>query len=651
MNTDFVVKTCKSSGAVSSKIFCGILNERMKHVVEEQGVIGEEQNGFRKDRRGENNLFVLKYKMCAMRASCGLEPTHAYELRDALQETSQNGYDFTCVPLVHPRLVREHVSGASVNRQGPFTRPDLLLSTSDWSNLVVVTLNAAACQGCESSNRTIVANSEASIHQELVLASHLSVPVVMVRLISDSCINLARILHNKVVAGCSFTVWVRVPLISPASEASYFRSDVKAPNYKDTWTWWNRFHSIANIEKKIGLCLEIGADLPDDDQLERWLGEHVRCAVLPTNIWLTNKNGFPVLSHRHQSFTEQKNDDQMSQYVRGYEDYLQCPLQPLMDNLESQTYEVFEKDPIKYQEYERAMYDALVDFVPEEHKHDRTVVIMVVGAGRGPLVRRALVAASQAERNIKLYAVEKNPNAVLTLHAWKEMEWGDKVSVVSCDMRDWEAPEQADILVSELLGSFADNELSPECLDGAQKFLKPDGISIPSSYTSYIAPLQSPKLYNEVRSCREKDKHFLHHYETPYVVYLHNKREIAPSQPLFTFQHPNLSATIDNSRHGALQFQVTEDSVMHGIAGYFEATLYKDVKISIRPETHSPGMFSWFPILFPIKEPVHVREGEMIDIHFWRCVNKKNVWYEWCVTDPVSSAIHNPNGRAYTIGL
>jgi len=26
--------------------------------------------------------------------------------------------------------------------------------------------------------------------------------------------------------------------------------------------------------------------------------------------------------------------------------------------------------------------------------------------------------------------------------------------------------------VSELLGSFGDNELSPECLDGAQRFLK-----------------------------------------------------------------------------------------------------------------------------------------------------------------------------------
>jgi protein arginine N-methyltransferase 5 len=39
-------------------------------------------------------------------------------------------------------------------------------------------------------------------------------------------------------------------------------------------------------------------------------------------------------------------------------------------------------------------------------------------------------------------------------------------------MREWNAPEKADILVSELLGSVGDNELSPECLDGAQSFLK-----------------------------------------------------------------------------------------------------------------------------------------------------------------------------------
>lgn len=61
---------------------------------------------------------------------------------------------------------------------------------------------------------------------------------------------------------------------------------------------------------------------------------------------------------------------------------------------------------------------------------------------------------------------------VHSLQCLADEEWGDRVTIVSCDMRDWDAPEKADILVSELLGSFGDNELSPECLDGAQKFLK-----------------------------------------------------------------------------------------------------------------------------------------------------------------------------------
>jgi type II protein arginine methyltransferase len=40
---------------------------------------------------------------------------------------------------------------------------------------------------------------------------------------------------------------------------------------------------------------------------------------------------------------------------------------------------------------------------------------MVVGAGRGPLVRAAMQAAFETERKVKLYAVEKNNNAINTL--------------------------------------------------------------------------------------------------------------------------------------------------------------------------------------------------------------------------------------------
>ena len=41
-------------------------------------------------------------------------------------------------------------------------------------------------------------------------------------------------------------------------------------------------------------------------------------------------------------------------------------------------------------------------------------VIMVVGAGRGPLVDASLRAAERAQRQVDVYAVEKNPGAVNT---------------------------------------------------------------------------------------------------------------------------------------------------------------------------------------------------------------------------------------------
>lgn len=65
------------------------------------------------------------------------------------------------------------------------------------------------------------------------------------------------------------------------------------------------------------------------------------------------------------------------------------------------------------------------------------------------------------------------------------------------------------------------------------------GISIPQSYTSYICPVQTSKLYNEVRLIKLKDTHPLAQFETPYVVLQKNKYIIAKNQPLFTFHHPN----------------------------------------------------------------------------------------------------------------
>lgn len=128
------------------------------------------------------------------------------------------------------------------------------------------------------------------------------------------------------------------------------------------------------------------------------------------------------------------------------------------------------KDEVKYIYYEKAIYLALKENFIDQEK----VVIMVIGAGRAPLVKACFKAASELNRKIFVYAIEKNPNAIITINhyfAKNKAELKDKMAVVCKDVRTWNPLEQADILFSELLGSFSDNELSPEIIDWSQRYL------------------------------------------------------------------------------------------------------------------------------------------------------------------------------------
>lgn len=225
-------------------------------------------------------------------------------------------------------------------------------------------------------------------------------------------------------------------------------------------------------------------------------------------------------------------------------------------------------------------------------------------------------------------------------------------------MRSFNPPEKADIIVSELLGSFGDNELSPECLDGVMRCLKrrlicirydflntnvswctAQGISIPSSYSSYLAPISSSKLHAEVSSSQPPPGAAADGKpaEQPYVVMFSAFHTLSAAggrlssdkiQECWGFDHPRPDVLIDstgerlvcsrhdqkltfdspglpltnhhNARSAHLTFHIPRAGVCHGFAGYFEAVLYGDVGLSIHPERMAGDMLSWFPIFFPL---------------------------------------------------
>ena len=398
---------------------------------------------------------------------------------------------------------------------------------------------------------------------------------------------------------------------------------------------------------------------------------------------------------------------------------------------------MFEKDPIKYDWYEKAIARALHDWIDQGKPTsgaDGRVVLAVVGAGRGPLVTRALRAADGVDVEIDIWALEKNPNAFVLLQRHNAAIWDHRVSLVQSDMRTWQGPVRdpapapsvselltakggeggagtdrdsytgdpsldysyllatstptnvpvrykIDILISELLGSFGDNELSPECLDGVQHLLNPvHGISIPSSYTAYLSPIAAPKIFADISSQSQSNPNAA---ETPYVVMLNaidhistkpqpNANTSAPSardsppqtphhtpvvEPAWSFHHPNTSISsapaLDkfaslqnptamsppmgndhNTRFCSLTFPVPNRATCHGLAGYFETVLYGRVELSTNPksmEQKSDGMISWFPIYFPLKSPVYVPDNSELVVHMWRQTDDRKVWYEWQV--------------------
>lgn len=283
---------------------------------------------------------------------------------------------------------------------------------------------------------------------------------------------------------------------------------------EDDWAWetWDTIRNLCSYTSRLSLVLDLTFPLPGPNSLSRWASEPVSSIWISSGSFLSNAKGYPVLSKaaqgllrtllprrpnltlfnvhnpppthtrggpsaylqyiRHLERTAPP-EKPVEVFARGYSDWLQAPLQPLMDNLEGGTYDTFERDPVKYALYEEAVYLALKD----RPATAAPAKIWVCGAGRGPLVTRCLQAAERAKRAIRVVALEKNPGALIILQDKRLNEWGEnRVEIKFGDMRTFDPPrdekDKADIVVSELLGSFGDNELSPECLDGGMRFAK-----------------------------------------------------------------------------------------------------------------------------------------------------------------------------------
>lgn len=356
---------------------------------------------------------------------------------------------------------------------------------------------------------------------------------------------------------------------------------------------------------------------------------------------------------------------------------LMKPLKPHSETLSNYVYSVFEKDLTKYNVYQAAIEQALAALLSEHRTNSLT--ILIAGAGRGPLVDRTVLLLKQFNvlDQVKVIALEKNPQAGLYLQKRNFDLWHNRVEIIIEDMRKWKDESiKVDLCVSELLGSLGCNELSPECLYSVERYhSKPHTIFIPQSYTSYIAPIASPLLHQKLRDCKDGQ-------ESPWVM--HNVPYCSLSSrinELWSFHHPLSNGTQDGdlfSRNAVTEFKIKYRGEIHGLLGFFTAQLYNDIFLSTVPDDsivklskihngavtgrlpleevvrnshdhsgvesnqlkgnfkkldHTPNMHSWSPLVFPLNQPLAVTDDTELAVFFSRNHSQleNSTWYEWSV--------------------
>lgn len=234
--------------------------------------------------------------------------------------------------------------------------------------------------------------------------------------------------------------------------------------------------------------------------------------------------------------------------------------------------------------------------------------------------------------------------------------WDNKVELIKTDLREWDDEVLIDLCISELLGSFGCNELSPECITPIELYhSKHTTKFIPQSYSSYAVPVSSPILY---QSLKEKGLEYLEQpsiiHNIPYCKTAFRVNEIWEF-PHYHDQQPQLNKT------SVSQFRIKHKSEIHGIAGYFIATLYDDIQLSTVPDesiiktledqdmmaletsrgqhssvpvkaNHTKNMKSWSPIFFPLNEPLYINDDTELELFITRNHANEKVWYEWSLS-------------------
>lgn len=298
------------------------------------------------------------------------------------------------------------------------------------------------------------------------------------------------------------------------------------------------------------------------------------------------------------------------------------------------THELFLNDALRMRAYEQGIKEAVRP----------GMVVVDLGTGTGILAELALKAGAK-----KVYGIEFNPQRIEeSTQRMKDAELDDRFEIVEGLSYDVQLPEQADLIISEILGNLGDNEGMVAILNDAKKrLLKPEGRFLPHKVEVFLTPISSSKAHEQVQQGQfrgitdvELLKKLLEQrgvtnpFDLTYDVLLPKDTELDEPQMVQCF---NFDGNDGEEYRVEKRFTITKEGIFTGFKGFFKAKLSDNVVLDISGDDIDKRTVAdnWKHAYLPVEKPFPVKPGDIIELVYERREPKEkkvtdlNQHYAW----------------------
>ena len=268
--------------------------------------------------------------------------------------------------------------------------------------------------------------------------------------------------------------------------------------------------------------------------------------------------------------------------------------------------------------YDEFLYYAITNDQRRNHSYKVAInqlvkdkVVVDIGTGKDAILARFCAEANAR----KIYAIEiRKKSYNLAKACINNLGLSDKIALILGDATKVNIPEIADVCVSEIVGPIGGVEGAAVILNNARRFLKEDGVMIPTRSITKIAGVCLPDELLHNPGFTEIPAYYTHKifeqvgYPFDLRLCLKNFPKSGIISTRSIFEDLNFTATIDTEYSLEVNLTILKDSRLDGFLVWLNLhTIEGEVIDIIEYE------YCWLPVYFPVFSPaIKVSQGDKI---------------------------------------